>query len=482
MLIHRRLASYHADMTEPISTIDAGPDHNETEQDPQPWLRLRELMESGDTGGLVEALDGLPTWEQARAFSRLEEDERTALWTLLPPERAAELVEVVTVPQAIDVVLDMEPAQAAAIVDQLPSDVQADVIAELDEGQADAILEHLPESAAEEVRELASYDPDTAGGLMIREYLAYYHSLEVADVIDDLRRHGATYADYDVQYGYVVDTQGRLAGVLRLRDLLFQEPDAPIESIMIRDPHAVAADATIDALKREFDERHYVGMPVVEPRTHRLLGVVRADAVSEAVNRQSASIFLKFSGIVGGEEFRSMRLYSRSGRRLAWLSINIVLNLVAASVIAFYTDTLEAAIALAVFLPMISDMSGCSGNQAVAISMRELTLGLVRPREVLRVVGKEASVGIINGLALGLLLGLIAFIWKGNPYIGLVVGSALAGNTLVAVCLGGSLPLLLRMARLDPAMVSGPILTTITDMCGFFFVLSLATVMLDKLT
>jgi magnesium transporter len=243
----------------------------------------------------------------------------------------------------------------------------------------------------------------------------------------------------------------------------------------------VPADMTLNRLKQVFDEKHYLAMPVVEPETHRLVGVVRAGAATEALNRESANIFLKFSGIVGGEEFRSMKLYSRSGRRLAWLSINIVLNLLAASVIAMYTDTLEAAIALAVFLPMISDMSGCSGSQAVAISMRELTLGLVRPREVLRVLGKELSVGIINGIVLGLLLGGVAMVWKGDPYIGLIVGSALGMNTIVAVCLGGSLPLILRLLRLDPAMVSGPILTTVTDMCGFFFVLSMATAMLDKL-
>jgi magnesium transporter len=155
--------------------------------------------------------------------------------------------------------------------------------------------------------------------------------------------------------------------------------------------------------------------------------------------------------------------------------------MIAASVIAMYQDTLAAVIALAVFLPIISDMSGCSGNQAVAVSLRELTLGLVKPFEVLRVVAKEASVGVINGLALGSLLSVGAFVWKGNPYLGLVVGGALAINTVVAVSLGGALPLVLKRLRVDPALASGPILTTVTDMFGFFIVLSLATVALPLL-
>jgi magnesium transporter len=171
----------------------------------------------------------------------------------------------------------------------------------------------------------------------------------------------------------------------------------------------------------------------------------------------------------------------RTRRRLSWLSINIVLNVIAASVIAFYQETLAAVIALAVFLPIISDMSGCSGNQAVAVSIRELALGLVKPYEFFRVVMKEGVVGILNGLVLGLLLGAVAVLWKGNIYLGLVVGSALMLNTMLAVLLGGLIPLALKGLRQDPALASGPILTTVTDMCGFFLVLSFASLLLAKL-
>ena len=176
-----------------------------------------------------------------------------------------------------------------------------------------------------------------------------------------------------------------------------------------------------------------------------------------------------------------MPLRLRSFRRLSWLSINIVLNVIAASVIALYQDTLASVIALAVFLPIISDMSGCSGNQAVAVSMRELALDLIRPWEFFRVLYKEALVGLINGVILGMLLGTIALLWKGNPVLGLVVGMALALNTIVAVCLGGTIPLLLRGIGQDPALASGPILTTITDMFGFFLVLSFASAVLPYL-
>ncbi len=171
----------------------------------------------------------------------------------------------------------------------------------------------------------------------------------------------------------------------------------------------------------------------------------------------------------------------RSRRRLSWLSVNILLNIVAASVIALYQDTLARVIALAVFLPIISDMSGCSGNQAVAVSLRELSLGVVKPFEVLYVAAKEAVVGLVNGLVLGLLVAAAAWLYAGNAWLGLVVGGALAINTVVAVLIGGTVPLVLRRRGMDPALASGPILTTITDMCGFFLALSFASLLIARL-
>jgi magnesium transporter len=146
----------------------------------------------------------------------------------------------------------------------------------------------------------------------------------------------------------------------------------------------------------------------------------------------------------------------------------------------YFEETLARLIALAAFLPIISDMSGCSGNQAVAVSMRELSLGLVRPREVMRVWLKEVSVGLINGVTLGILLGVVAWLWRGNPTLGIIVGAALALNTIVAVSIGGSVPLVLKGLGVDPALASGPILTTVTDICGFFFALGFAALALSQ--
>jgi magnesium transporter len=250
---------------------------------------------------------------------------------------------------------------------------------------------------------------------------------------------------------------------------------------MVANPVSIPASTSLDEL-RDFYTEHasFLGVPVTD-EAGRLVGIVSRSSVKEAEEEQATDAFLKVSGVIGGEEFRSMPLFRRSARRLSWLAPNVALNIAAASIIALFQDTLQAVIALAVFLPIISDMSGCSGNQAVAVSIRELSLGLIRPNEFYRVFVKEVGLGAINGVALGVLLGGVAFLWKANIYLSLVVGGALALNTILSVLLGGIVPLLLRRMHIDPALASGPILTTVTDMCGFFLVLGLATISLSHI-
>jgi magnesium transporter len=446
----------------------------------RPWENLQQLIHQGDAELLFSFVDHMSPAETARAISRLGPEDQGRLFQMLSPADAAGIIEDISDAQAADLIEDLPPQHAAAILEELDSDHLADLLGEMDEEDAEAILEQMSPDEAQEARQFMAYPADTAGGLMISEYLSFPAGFTVAEVLKDLQNNREAYADYHVQYFYVTDDDNHLVGVLRMHDLLFPRRSSTLDSIMIRNPLKLAVETRLDELREFFEDHDLFGAPVVDGEG-RLVGVVLPESVEEARRERNVRQFLGWSGIVGGEEFRTMPLLNRSGRRLSWLSLNIVLNIIAASVIAVYQDTLAAAITLAVFLPMVSDMSGCSGNQAVAVSMRELTLGLVRPNELLRVMGKEASLGVLNGLALGLLLGGVAFLWKGNPYLGLVVGGALAANTVVAVTLGGLLPLLLKRLRMDPALVSGPLLTTVTDMCGFFFVLSFASQILPKL-
>ncbi len=450
------------------------------EMESRPWEQLEEILEQGDLQELTQYIDELPADEMARALSRISREDQKEIVRILDWEDAADLFEQVPDSLAVDLLRQVSTGDAAKVLNQMQSNERADLLAEFDDDEAEAILEKMQPEAAADARLLTSYPPGVAGGLMITEYLWHYETSVVDDVIRDFREHAEIYSDYDVQYTYIVTEEMVLIGVLRLRDLLLSPNKRKIADIMIRNPLYVRDNTPLTELGAFFDEHELMGVPVADS-DGRLIGIVRREDVDDALIDRSDSDYLKSQGIVGGEELRSMSVWRRSSRRLSWLSINIVLNMIAASVIAAYQDTLSAVIVLAVFLPIISDMSGCSGNQAVAVSIRELSLGLVKPFEVFRVWTKEISVGLINGLVLGLLLGTAAFLWKGNVYLGIVIASAMAINTVVAVSIGGCIPLLLKWMKSDPALASGPILTTITDMCGFLLVLSFATMMLAKL-
>jgi magnesium transporter len=267
--------------------------------------------------------------------------------------------------------------------------------------------------------------------------------------------------------------------VVSLRALLLAKRTDRLSKIMAAPVISVPVTASLDELQDLFDRYNFLGFPVVEA-DGALVGAVSRQSVHDAALERAESESLKLQGVFG-DELRSMPLWIRSRRRLAWLSANIVLNVVAASVISAYEETLAAVIAIAIFLPMVSDMSGCSGNQAVGVTMRELSLGLIEPRDMFRVWRREITVGVVNGLALGVLICLVAWAWKGNPWLGVAIGIALAVNTVIAVSIGGVVPLLLKSLKQDPAAASGPLLTTITDMAGFFLVLSLASLMMPLL-
>jgi magnesium transporter len=439
-----------------------------------------QLLRDDKQTELTELIDTLGSKEIVHLIGHLNLDDQMKLLTLLSPEDAAEVIEEIPESQAADIFEEMEAVDVAAILNEMDSDDQADVIQEMDHEEAQAVLAKMDPEEAEDVRKLIAYDYDTAGGLMRTEYIAFVDHQTVGQVTEDLRANREEYSDYPVKYIFVTTSAGRLMGVLQMQDLLLATPGTMLHEIIIESILFVNQHAPLDELIAFFDDYDLMGVPVVDDQ-QKLVGIVLQTDVQEAETDRVTQEHLESQGIVGGDELRTMPVLVRARRRLSWLSVNILLNILAASVIAYHQDVLSSVIALAVFLPIISDMSGCSGNQAVAVSMRELSLGVVNPVEVLRVWWQEVSVGLINGTVLGILIALAAWLWKGNVYLGLVAGGALAINTLVAVSIGGTVPLLLKGRDIDPALASGPILTTITDMVGFFLALTFASMVMNHL-
>lgn len=439
---------------------------------------LEQALTRADAPALETILRGLSASDGLRFALQLGEAERGRLFSLIDPQVAARLIEEAPARPAAELIETLDATLAARIVETLLSDDQVDVIDELDPARAEAILAAMDPADAAAVRRLIQYASDTAGGVMMAETFVFRVDQTVGDVLGRLTGEDDDFERYRGQHPHIVDAAGRLKGVVSLRTLLTTRRSTPLAEVMTP-AISVPASASLDEVADIFADHPFLGLPVVDP-SGLLIGVVSRTALAEAVQERTESESLKIQGVIG-DELRSMPTMLRARRRLAWLSANIVLNIIAASVISAYEETLAAVIAIAVFLPMVSDMSGCSGNQAVAVSLRELALGLVRPADLLWVWLKEISIGVVNGLVLGLLIGVVAWLWKGNPWLGVVIGLALALNTVIAVSIGGVVPLLLKRLGTDPAVASSPLLTTVTDMAGFFLVLSLATLMMPLL-
>ncbi len=438
---------------------------------------LHEAVAGADQQKVNELIHGLPAHEALRQASLMEAKERDQLMSLLTPEEAADMVAEAPTNLAASIVNELDSAVASKVMEILPSGVKTDIVQEMEQQSAETILSTMTSEAADEVRRLSQYDPDSAGGLMETDTFTFAVDDTVGTLLQRLIKGDEQFERYRGQHPYILDTDGKLVGVVSLRNLLRSKRAVQLADIMTP---VISVPPTMhqDDLVELFEEHPFLGVPVVDEQGI-LLGAVSRDSITQAEMERVEHESLSMQKV--GDELRSMPTVLRSRRRLAWLSSNIVLNIIAASVISAYEETLAAVIAIAVFLPMVSDMSGCSGNQAVAVSMRELSLGLVRPIDLFHVLRKELSVGIINGIVLGILIGIVAWVWKDNGYLGLVIGLALSLNTLLAVSIGGTVPLLLKRFGIDPAVASGPLLTTVTDMAGFFLVLSLASLMMAQL-
>lgn len=432
--------------------------------------QLQRAIEAKDTATVLRVVHNLPAGEMPHILSHLSADEQMVVFDLIPPSDATQLVLELPETQAVQILKELPRERAAAILDELPSDEQADLLGKMPPEQAQLLLSEMSPGESADAAKLLAFPEHSAGGLMITEYLAFREDYTVGETIEDLRRNSARYSEYDVQYFYTVGPKGELKGVLRARDLLLSDSAAQLGQLALRDPLCVHTHTPLDQLADLFNHYQFYGLPVVDD-AGQLVGMVKRQDVEEALAARAGRSLLKWAGIFSGEELRSMPLMQRAKGRTIWLTLNLFLDILAAGVIPLFENAISSVLAIVFFLPIISDMGGNAGNQAIGVTLRELTARLISPRDVWRVVRSELLLGLINGLMVGIIIAVVAVVWKGNPYLGLLVGLVLTLNTLIAVAVGASLPLVMKRLGFDPALTSAPILTTITDLVGFLLLL-----------
>jgi magnesium transporter len=462
-------ANFEDDAEGGTATADAPP--------AEAWEQLGELIDSGLPEAVVTFLRLLPPDQTSYTVSHLPAEKQSAMLAMLSehePAFAADLMEHFADEQSAQMLDQLEPGEAAAIVDQMDSDEQVDVLSELAADDAEAILEQMDAEEAVDVQQRLQYAEDTAGGLMITEYLAYPADQDVDSVLADLRANADRYNEFEVRYLYMTDGHGGLAGVVPMRCLVMAKRGQPLVSQAIEVPATVDVDAHADELEDIFDRVDYSALPVLD-REGCLAGVVQRAAVREAQGEVAEQNLAKFGGIIRGEELRSMPLSSRAARRLMYLLPIMLLMIVSASIIALFEGTVEQLPILAAFLPVVAGVCGSGGFQSVAVTMRETSLGLVDPRDTFLVMRKEIAVGAATGLLLGAVLCGIVWVWRGSLPLAVVIGGAIPLVTVIAKAVGGAIPLVLQKIKLDPAMASGPVLTTVVDLASFLTTLALAS-------
>lgn len=439
---------------------------------------IETALAKNDARKLSSLIASITDADARHLLFRVDADVRTGILSLADADLLSGILEPLPNIEIALLIEALEPARAAELLSRYSAADQAHILEELDADDAAAITAEINLETAVDIGKLRSYPEGSAGWLMNPTPLKFKSNSTIGDVLKQIIDEENALDSADGQHPYVIDGQGRLVGFISLHSLLTEKRSTPLDEVA-QTALALSDHASLDDLRDFFDEHDFLGAPILD-ENGKLIGAISKDTAMDAIRARLHANAQKARGVVG-DELRTMHLLFRSRRRLSWLSANIFLNVIAASVISAFEPTLSAVIALAVFLPMVSDMSGCSGNQAVAVSMREISLGLARPSDLFRVWLKEVSVGLINGLVLGLIIGLVVFAWKGNAVLGGVIGLALAVNTVIAVSIGGCVPLILKRFKVDPAVASGPLLTTITDMAGFFLVLGLATLTLPWL-
>ncbi|MDQ3137811.1 MAG: magnesium transporter [Gemmatimonadota bacterium] len=431
--------------------------------------RMVQLVRRGEITVFVRRAREFEPADLADVLSALDEQERLIVVQALPPELSSQaLAEMPEEEHAEDTLAALAPERAAEIVEALEDDDAADILGELDPVQQERILSTLEHRA--EVDQLLRYDEESAGGRMTTHTVTVRDTATVAEALEDIRRQAEEIDDfYQV---FVVDGERRLVGLLPFKGLVVSRPDRRVREFMTAADIAVSPDLDQEEVARLLARYNLPSVAVVDD-AGRLLGRITFDDVIDVVEAETTEDLLKFGGVPADEELAAgWREAVRS--RLPWLYVNLLTAFLAGGVVYLFQSTVQRTVALAIWMPIIAGMGGNAGTQALAVTVRRLALGLI-PRQMLaRVVAKEVLVGMVNGLAIGGVVGIVAALVGDQPWLGLVVFLAMAGNLLVAGFAGGFIPVVLERFRIDPAIASSIFVTTFTDVCGFLLLLGLA--------
>lgn len=443
---------------------------------------LRGLIEIRDELALRAMLIDLHSADIARLLLYLHEDERHYILDLLEEDVAGEVVLHLPEDQRSDYLAELEPQEITDLVEELSPDDAADIVSELDDDVAEQVLRNLQQTdveATEEIRELLRYGEDTAGGRMTTDFVAVTVNDTVAASIERVREF-VRETELEVHGLFVIDDEERLVGLLRLQDLVLRPPSSKVSIVMSTDIVTVDPEEDQAVVAQVMLRYDLIDVPVVDDHG-RLIGIITFDDIADIIEDEASEDMLFLAGVTEAEN-PTTGPFSAVRRRLPWLAVNLGAVFIPAMIMSRFQPTIRELPMVAVLLPIVAGMGGNAAIQSITVMVRSLALGEISPGQRRRVVLKEMATGLLNGLAMGISGGLVVWMIWGNPALGAVLTVALIANLFIAGCAGAIVPLLLRRLKFDPALSSGPLVTSLTDISGYTVFLSLSTAAMALLT
>lgn len=440
---------------------------------------LLEAIHTDDVVRFREEFLTLHPYDQASFFSDIGDEDRRQVYLYLSPAEMAELFENIGLEtgQVQVYVSEMDPTYAADMFANMYADDAVDVLNELEKDQVTRFLYIMDQDAANEIKDLLHYEEYTAGSIMTTEYISIAENQTVRSAMYILKSEAPTAET--IYYVYVVDDDEKLVGVISLRDLIISDDDTMISDIMYDRIVSVKVTEDQEQVARMMKDYDFLALPVVDDAT-RLVGIITVDDIMDVLEEEASDDYSKLAAVTDMDQL-DMTPFSAAKKRLPWLVILLFLGMMTASLIGVFEETLERVAILAIFIPLIAGMAGNSGTQALAVAVRGIATGEVQEESVKKLIYREAGTGLITGISCGIIVMVLVSIWHNNVYLGILVGASILGALFVATLAGSFVPLIMHRYKIDPAVASGPFITTINDLISILIYFGLATVFMNHL-
>ncbi|WHY98414.1 magnesium transporter [Peribacillus simplex] len=440
-------------------------------------LQIIKVLKEGKKKEFQAILEELQPYDIARIFEGLPEKHHTRFLLLLDSEQIAELIQEVEKVHQLKILSKLGIEKSGHVMDLMDNDDLASLLEDLSPGKIEELLSGMKQEESEIVQNIMNYPPETAGRIMTNRFVWIPQHYTVRESVEKLK----IFAEFSetINYLYVIDKDKKLVGVVSYRDLIINDESEKIQDIMYSRVISVSAYEDQEEVARVIERYDFLAIPVVE-KNNELLGIVTVDDIIDVVIKEANEDIEKLSASGKAIDFDT-KAHVAAYRRLPWLILLLFIGLVSGTIISGFEETLSKVVALAFFMPMIAGMTGNTGTQSLAVVVRGLITSDTDKGVVTRLIIRELKVGLIIGFTCGILISIIAYVWQGNPILGLVVGSSLVMTLIIGTLAGTIIPLILYKFNIDPAVASGPLITTLNDILSLLIYFGIATMFISKL-